>query len=316
MLDDNLKAQLKAYLERVKLPFTITASLDEGASSQEMHEFLQDIVGLTDKITLKTDGTDARRPSFALAPARRGGAHPLRRHPHGPRVHLAGARAAAGRRPSAQDRAGADRPDQGPRRRAALRDLHEPHLPQLPGRGPGVEPAGRAQPAHQERGHRRRPVPGGGRAPAGAGRADGVPQRPAFRPGPDGSRRDRQEARHRLGRARRRQAGRQGRVRRADRRRRPRGRGRGRVRGAQGHPHRPAGRAHGRPDHGHHEHRELHLGAGDRRPEVRRGAGEPRQALRRRHHEPAARHAAAARRRRRPGRRDAGATARRSGARP
>src|ERR1700759_932560 len=67
MLDDNLKAQLKAYLERVKLPFTITASLDEGQSSQEMHEFLQDIVGLTDKITLKTDGTDARRPSFTLA---------------------------------------------------------------------------------------------------------------------------------------------------------------------------------------------------------------------------------------------------------
>ena len=67
MLDTNLKAQLKAYLERVKLPFVITASLDEGKSSQEMHEFLQDIVGLTDKITLETDGTDARRPSFTLA---------------------------------------------------------------------------------------------------------------------------------------------------------------------------------------------------------------------------------------------------------
>ena len=67
MLDTNLKAQLKAYLERVKLPFVITASLDEGKSSQEMHDFLQDIVGLTDKITLKTDGTDARRPSFTLA---------------------------------------------------------------------------------------------------------------------------------------------------------------------------------------------------------------------------------------------------------
>jgi alkyl hydroperoxide reductase subunit F len=32
-----------------------------------MHEFLQDIVGLTDKITLRTDGTAARRPSFSLA---------------------------------------------------------------------------------------------------------------------------------------------------------------------------------------------------------------------------------------------------------
>ena len=67
MLDSNLKAQLKAYLERVKLPFVITASLDEGQNSRDMHEFLQDIVGLTDKITLKTDGSDARRPSFTLA---------------------------------------------------------------------------------------------------------------------------------------------------------------------------------------------------------------------------------------------------------
>jgi alkyl hydroperoxide reductase subunit F len=67
MLDSNLKAQLKAYLERVKLPFAITASLDDGKSSQEMLAFLQDIVGLTDKISLKTDGTDARRPSFTLA---------------------------------------------------------------------------------------------------------------------------------------------------------------------------------------------------------------------------------------------------------
>ena len=66
MLDANLKAQLKAYLERVKLPFEITASLDDSAAGQEMHGLLQDIISLTDKITLKTDGTDARKPSFAL----------------------------------------------------------------------------------------------------------------------------------------------------------------------------------------------------------------------------------------------------------
>ena len=66
MLDENLKAQLGAYLERVKLPFEITASLDDSAAGQEMHGLLQDIVSLTDKITLKTDGTDARKPSFAL----------------------------------------------------------------------------------------------------------------------------------------------------------------------------------------------------------------------------------------------------------
>ena len=66
MLDTNLKAQLKAYLERVKLPFVITASLDDSAGAREMLGLLQDIVSLTDKITLKTDGTDARKPSFTL----------------------------------------------------------------------------------------------------------------------------------------------------------------------------------------------------------------------------------------------------------
>ena len=66
MLDINLKAQLKAYLERVKLPFVITASLDDSPGGKEMHGLLQDIVSLTDKITLKTDGNDARKPSFTL----------------------------------------------------------------------------------------------------------------------------------------------------------------------------------------------------------------------------------------------------------
>ncbi|MGB4075100.1 alkyl hydroperoxide reductase subunit F [Pseudomonas sp.] len=66
MLDANLQTQLKAYLEKVTLPFEIVASLDDSAKSQELLSLLQSIVGLTDKITLKTDGSDARRPSFAL----------------------------------------------------------------------------------------------------------------------------------------------------------------------------------------------------------------------------------------------------------
>ena len=66
MLDATLKAQLKAYLEKVTQPFEIVASLDDSAKSQELLELLQSIVGLTDKITLKTDGSDARRPSFSL----------------------------------------------------------------------------------------------------------------------------------------------------------------------------------------------------------------------------------------------------------
>jgi len=66
MLDDNLKSQLNAYLQKVTQPFEIVASLDDGDKSKELHGLLTDIVGLTDKITLKLDGQDARTPSFAL----------------------------------------------------------------------------------------------------------------------------------------------------------------------------------------------------------------------------------------------------------
>ena len=66
MLDSNLKAQLKTYLEKVTQPFEIVASLGDGAKSQEMLSLLEDITSLSDKITLRTDGSDVRRPSFAL----------------------------------------------------------------------------------------------------------------------------------------------------------------------------------------------------------------------------------------------------------
>ena len=67
MLDDTLKAQLGAYLERVQQPFEIVASLSDSENSREMLELLQTIQGLrADKITLKTDGNDARKPSFSL----------------------------------------------------------------------------------------------------------------------------------------------------------------------------------------------------------------------------------------------------------
>lgn len=66
MLDANLKAQLKSYLERVTQPIEIVASLDDGAKSQEMLALLKDVVSLSDKITLLDNGTDARKPSFSL----------------------------------------------------------------------------------------------------------------------------------------------------------------------------------------------------------------------------------------------------------
>lgn len=66
MLDANLKAQLKSYLERVTQPIEIVASLDDGAKSQEMLELLKDVASLSSQITLLDNGNDARKPSFSI----------------------------------------------------------------------------------------------------------------------------------------------------------------------------------------------------------------------------------------------------------
>ena len=69
MLDDTLKSQLKGYLERVTQPVELVASLDDRPASQEMRELLDEIGALSDKITVRHDGTDARRPSFSISRA-------------------------------------------------------------------------------------------------------------------------------------------------------------------------------------------------------------------------------------------------------
>jgi NADH-dependent peroxiredoxin subunit F len=66
MLDATLTAQLKAYLERVREPFEMVASLDDSQNARDMRDLLEQITALSPQITLRTDGQDARRPSFAL----------------------------------------------------------------------------------------------------------------------------------------------------------------------------------------------------------------------------------------------------------
>lgn len=67
MLDDDIKQQLAAYLERVKEPFELVASLDGSEKSRELRELLELIASLRgDMIALRTDGSDARKPSFTL----------------------------------------------------------------------------------------------------------------------------------------------------------------------------------------------------------------------------------------------------------
>lgn len=66
MLDDDLKTQLAAYLERVSRPFELVASLDGSDKSEELRTLLEQIAAMSDKITLRSDGNDARKPSFSL----------------------------------------------------------------------------------------------------------------------------------------------------------------------------------------------------------------------------------------------------------
>ena len=66
MLDASLKAQLKGYLENVRVPVELVASLDDTPKSRELLELLEDIVSVSDKVTLARRDDDARKPSFAI----------------------------------------------------------------------------------------------------------------------------------------------------------------------------------------------------------------------------------------------------------
>ena len=67
MLDANIKAQLKAYLEKLQRPIELVASLDDSAKAQELSGLLGDIAELSNQVTLRDDGQHALRPSFGVA---------------------------------------------------------------------------------------------------------------------------------------------------------------------------------------------------------------------------------------------------------
>jgi len=79
MLDATIKAQLKAYLERLQRPIELVASLDDSAKGQELRGLLTDIAELSDKVALRTNGQHALRPSFGVAEPG-----------EAPRIHFAG----------------------------------------------------------------------------------------------------------------------------------------------------------------------------------------------------------------------------------
>ncbi len=76
MLNETLKTQLQAYLQRLTLPIELVASLDDSQGATELRELLRTLDGMSDLITLREDGQDERKPSFSIA--RQGGPARLR----------------------------------------------------------------------------------------------------------------------------------------------------------------------------------------------------------------------------------------------
>jgi len=66
MLDTNIQAQLKTYMERLAAPIELVAALDAGAKSAEMRSLLEQVAASSDRIALREDGDEPRTPSFAI----------------------------------------------------------------------------------------------------------------------------------------------------------------------------------------------------------------------------------------------------------
>jgi alkyl hydroperoxide reductase subunit F len=67
MLDANIKAQLKAYFEKIERPIVLEATLDDSTHSTQMLELLNEVAEQSSKITVKTSGNSKNIPSFTVA---------------------------------------------------------------------------------------------------------------------------------------------------------------------------------------------------------------------------------------------------------
>jgi alkyl hydroperoxide reductase subunit F len=66
-LEANIQEQLKQYLALVENPVKIVAYIDSSATSDQMWELLQEIAGISDKVTVEADSNDSvRTPSFTV----------------------------------------------------------------------------------------------------------------------------------------------------------------------------------------------------------------------------------------------------------
>ena len=66
ILDAATIAQLKNYLVNLRRPIELVASLGDDARSAELRSLVEEIAAQSDKVSARFDGSDARRPSFAI----------------------------------------------------------------------------------------------------------------------------------------------------------------------------------------------------------------------------------------------------------
>jgi NADH-dependent peroxiredoxin subunit F len=70
-LDDTIKTQLQSYLQMLREPIELVASVDDTPAAKEMQDLLVEITSMSEKITLNFDDHE-RKPSFAV---KRAGTH-------------------------------------------------------------------------------------------------------------------------------------------------------------------------------------------------------------------------------------------------
>ncbi|HWS35089.1 MAG TPA: alkyl hydroperoxide reductase subunit F [Actinoplanes sp.] len=66
MLDAALKAQLSAYLQNLRTPIELVATLDDTKAAQQTRELLEDVRSASDKVTVRFVDADVRTPSFLI----------------------------------------------------------------------------------------------------------------------------------------------------------------------------------------------------------------------------------------------------------
>jgi len=67
MLDATLKSQLQGYLQNLRTPIRLIATLDDSDKSAELRDLLNEIASLSDKVSVDESGSDSRKPSFMIA---------------------------------------------------------------------------------------------------------------------------------------------------------------------------------------------------------------------------------------------------------